>query len=63
MSIQEIITELRCEDERRRLIVAAAAADALEILEERLSIMGEALTREEWEAQEQEARQRIAARG
>ena len=61
MTVEQIIAELRSNDAGRRLRAAEAAADALELLEERIAIMGEALTAEEWQRQEQEARQRIEA--
>ena len=61
MTVDQIIAELRSNDAGRRLRAAEAAADALELLEERIAIMGEALTAEEWQQQEQEARQRVKA--
>ena len=84
MEIAQIIQELRCNDVRRRLRVAEAAADALEaieknpvvmlaaelnaeeekieLLEERIAIMSEDLTAQEWDAQQDEARRRVRAR-
>lgn len=62
MTIAEIIKELRCNDVRRRLHVAETAADALELLEERIAIMSEALTDREWQEQQAEAKKRIEAR-
>lgn len=62
MEIAQIIQELRCNDVRRRLRVAEAAADALELLEERIAIMSEALTDREWQEQQAEAKKRIEAR-
>ena len=59
MEIAQIIQELRCNDVRRRLRVAEAAADALELLEERIAIMSENLTAQEWDAQQEEARRRV----
>jgi len=40
----------------------AAAAEALELLEERIAIMGEMLTENEWGAMEEEARRRLEGR-
>jgi len=62
MEIAQIIQELRCNDVRRRLRVAEAAADTLELLEERIAIMSEALTDREWQEQQAEAKKRIEAR-
>ena len=62
MPVEQIIAELRSNDAGRMLRAAEAAADALEVLEERIAIMGETLTAEEWRQQEKDAQQRIAAR-
>lgn len=59
MSITEMILALRSGDASAILAAADAAADALEIMEERIAIMGEALTDKEWEETETEARQRV----
>ena len=61
MSIEEMIFSLRSGDSRRIIAAAAEAADALEVMEERLAIMGELLTEKEWAETEAQARQRIIA--
>jgi len=58
----ELIRELRSGQERRILAAAEAAADALELLDERIAIMAENLTAEEWTEQERTAAERIEAR-
>ena len=59
MSILEMIRALRSGDAAEVQAAAEAAADALEVMEERLAIMGEVLTAKEWEATETEARRRV----
>ena len=61
MSILEMIEALRSGDAETIQAAAEAAADALEVMEERLAIMGEVLTEKEWEATETEARRRVEA--
>ena len=61
MSILEMIEALRSGDAETIQAAAEAAADALEVMEERLAIMGEVLTAKEWEATETEARRRVEA--
>lgn len=62
MSIAELIEALRSGQQRRIMAAAEAAADALEVLEERIAIMSEDLTAEQWEQQRIIAEARIAAR-
>ena len=62
MRVTEMIMALRSGDAGAVLAAAEAAADALEVMEERLAIMGEVLTAKEWEATETEARQRVRER-
>ena len=62
MSITELITALRSGQQRRIMAAAEAAADALELLEERIAIMSEDLTAEQWEQQRIIAEARIMAR-
>ena len=62
MSITELITALRSGQQRRIIAAAEAAADALELLEERIAIMSEDLTAEQWEQQRIIAEARIMAR-
>ena len=62
MSITELITALRSGQQRRVMAAAEAAADALELLEERIAIMSEDLTAEQWEQQRIIAEARIMAR-
>ena len=62
MTVVELIRALRSGEERRILAAAEAAADALEMLEERVAIMAEDLTAEEWTEQERTAAARIDAR-
>ena len=62
VTIGDLITELRSGQERRIMAAAEAAADALELLEERIAIMSEDLTAEQWEQQKTDAAERIAAR-
>ena len=59
MSIVEMIRALRSGDAAEIQAAAEAAADALEVMDERLAIMGEVLTVKEWEATETEARRRV----
>ena len=63
MSTTDIIILLRSGEKEAVFSVAKEAADKLEMLEERLAIMGEVLTEKEWERTETEARQRIEKRG
>lgn len=63
MNTTQLINTLRSGDATRIMAAAPAAADALELLEERLAIMGENLTDTEWSRNEREARQTIAKRG
>ena len=60
MTVTEMIIALRSGDEAAILSAAEAAADALEMLEERIAIMGEAMTAQEWKDTETEARRRAA---
>ena len=62
MSITELITELRSGQQQRIIAAAEAAADMLELLEERIAIMSEDLTAEQWEQQRTIAEARIMAR-
>ena len=62
MSIAELIEALRSRQQRRIIAAAEAAADALEVLEERIAIMSEDLTAEQWEQQRIIAEARIAER-
>ena len=62
MSITELITALRSGQQRRIIAAAEAAADTLELLEERIAIMSEDLTAEQWEQQRTIAEARIMAR-
>jgi len=62
MKIAEIIAELISGEQRRIMAAAEAAAEALELLEERIAIMGEMLTENEWGAMEEEARRRLEGR-
>ena len=59
MTATELINALRSGSAEAVLSAAEAAADALEVMEERLCIMGEVLTAKEWEATEEAARQRV----
>lgn len=63
MSTTDIIILLRSGEKEAVFSVAEEAADKLEMLEERLAIMGEVLTEKEWERTETEARRRIEKRG
>lgn len=62
MSTTDIIILLRSGEKEAVFSVAEEAADKLEMLEERLAIMGEVLTEKEWERTETEARRRIEKR-
>lgn len=63
MNTTQLINALRSGDTTQIMAAATAAADALELLEERIAIMGETLTDAEWSQNEREARQTIAKRG
>lgn len=56
MSITEMILALRSNDTEAILLTVAVAADALEMLEERIAIMGETLTEKEWKDIERQSR-------
>jgi len=62
MNIAELIAALRSGQQQRIIAAAEAAADMLELLEERIAIMSEDLTAEQWEQQRTIAEARIMAR-
>ena len=62
MSISDLIEALSSGEQRRIMAAAAEAAEMLELLEERIAIMSEDLTAEQWEQQRIIAEARIAAR-
>ena len=62
MSITELIKELSSGEQRRIMAAAAEAAEQLELLEERIAIMSEELTVEQWQQQIKIAEARIAER-
>ena len=62
MSIAELIEALSSGDQGRIMAAAAEAAEQMELLEERIAIMSEGLTAEQWEQQRIIAEARLEAR-
>lgn len=62
MSIAELIEALSSGDQGRIMAAAAEAAEQMELLEERIAIMSEGLTEEQWEQQRIIAEARLEAR-